>query len=102
VSYLVAGRCYDSQPDAVTAAFSRVPSSFDASGSLHSVEFVSTGWVFRSYDGGVITSEIPAPSPALPECDVGAALLDASVLSWGVVGAWAIAWAILSVRRALA
>jgi hypothetical protein len=99
---LVAGRCFDSQPDAFTAAFSRIPSAFDSAGVLHSFEYVATGWVLRSYEAGVLTSEVAAPVLALPECDVGAAVADAAFLSWGVVGAWAIAWAILAVRRALA
>lgn len=99
--YLVAGRCFDSQPDAVTAAFSRVPASFDSAGALHSIEYVSTGWVLRSYESGVLTSEVSAPSPALPECDVGAAVADAAALSWGVVAAWVAAWAIVQLRRAL-
>jgi len=101
VPYSVSGRCYATEADAASAAFSRVVSSFDSSGALHSVEFVSTGWVLRSYDSGVLVSESAAPSLGFTECDVVSGVDDAWVLAWGVVAAWVLAWAVVQIRRAL-
>jgi len=101
VGYLVSGRCYDSAPDASTAAFSRVAPSFDGAGLLHTVESTGTGWALRTYDAGVLSAEVSAPSLSLGSCDVGVAVADSALLSFGVIAAWVAAWALVQLRRAL-
>lgn len=97
----VGGACYGTVAEAATAFYSRLPGSIDSGGVLHVAESVAGVWYVRGYDGGVLVSETLAPVPAFADCGLADVAADAAALSWGVVGVWVAAWAVLAIRRAL-
>jgi len=101
VGYLVGGRCYESQADATTAAYSVAPVTLTSGGGVSQFEFITGAWVVRTYDGSGFVAEYPAPGLSPATCDPAAIAADASVLGWLVVAVWAVAWGINAMRRAL-
>lgn len=102
MAYLVGGRCFATSADAADWVFSQTPVSLAADGSFSVLDSVSGSWVVSRYDpAGVLIGQHAAPVPAFAACDPGAAVADASLIAWLVVGVWASAWAINALRRAL-
>lgn len=97
----VAGACYGTVAEAVTAFYSRSPAAFDSAGDLHLAEQSGGVWYLREYTGGVLVAEVVAPVPAFADCGLADAVADAAAISWAVIGVWAAAWAINALRRAL-
>jgi hypothetical protein len=97
------GRCFDTAADAASAAWSGVgPVIGPGSPPVVSVvEWTGTAWQVASYQSGSLLGTVAAPSIAFASCDVAAGAADGAALAWLVVAAWAGAWALHQLRRAM-
>ncbi|WP_092599673.1 hypothetical protein [Ralstonia sp. 25mfcol4.1] len=105
---LVGGRCYANQSDAADAYFSAVAPAQTPGATTYLSEFVkvSGNWVLRRYQvdsGGAVAmlSDASVPAISFPTCDPQGPFFDGMTMGWGVVGAMALAWAVVQVRRGL-
>lgn len=108
MGYLFAGFCYSSIADASDAYYSAQGVAMTAGSPMY------LGWYSKEVDGwksvsqginsaGVVvfSSSAPVTVPAFAECDQLSALGDGVALGWAVVGAMALAWGIMQMRRGL-
>lgn len=101
MGYLFNGRCFETQADATSAAYSVAPATLTGGGGVSQFEFVEGAWVVSRYDNTGLVSQYAAPGLSSASCDPVAIAADASALGWLVVAVWAGAWAINALRRAL-
>lgn len=99
---LYAGSCYDSAASAARAYFSEVaPVVVPGSPSFVSRVYESSPdvWSFSVIREGVVVDSGPLSYPAFLSCDPFQSLLDGMQLGWLVVSCWAVAWAVVVLKR---
>jgi hypothetical protein len=97
---LVGNRCVADEALSLELAASSIAPSFDATGSLHVIESNGVALVHHTYNGGaLLSSSVVQGYP--PTCDYSEQLSDAAFLGWLVVLAWAAAWGVRVLARAL-
>lgn len=97
------GQCFDTAADAAAAVWSAVGPVVSAGSppTITVVEWSGSQWQSATYQGGTLLSVQAVPSIAFEVCSPGDAALDGMSLGWLVVGAWAIAWSVNVLRRAM-
>lgn len=100
MGYLITGRCFETQPGAEAFAYASTSPVVHVNG-LSTVEMVSGVWRLREYQGGVLVSDVAAPALSFAPCSPGDLALDGAALAWLVLMAWAAAWGVSIMRRAL-
>lgn len=105
---LVGGRCYVDSGVAADAYYSAAAPSQLVGATTYLSQFVkvSGAWVLRRYqvapDGSLgQMADAMVPVVAFPDCDPYESFKDGMTMGWGVVGAMAIAWGVMYLRRAL-